>query len=207
MGLVDCPDCHKNVSDTAPSCIHCGRPMSTRPEVPQTVSMAGYRLEGHDCLACKKQGITTPLTAVELYCKVCKVRVPGTQVGADCPRCAQKNRRSKLMPAMLRCLQCGARKSVMAGGGSKFLLGLILFIAALATCTLVAINLPRETEVEVDQDCVKRCGMQLNPAVAAPECEDLPPEATKAESMAAYRRCIRPAVGQALDRCVAKCRE
>lgn len=27
MALVSCPDCQKEVSDQAPACIHCGRPM------------------------------------------------------------------------------------------------------------------------------------------------------------------------------------
>src|SRR5437764_8543945 len=28
MPLVECADCGKNISDAAPSCIHCGRPMT-----------------------------------------------------------------------------------------------------------------------------------------------------------------------------------
>lgn len=28
MALVECPDCGKNISDAAPACIHCGRPMT-----------------------------------------------------------------------------------------------------------------------------------------------------------------------------------
>lgn len=27
MPLVECPDCHSQVSDAAPTCIHCGRPL------------------------------------------------------------------------------------------------------------------------------------------------------------------------------------
>lgn len=27
MALVTCPDCGKQVSEHAPSCIHCGRPL------------------------------------------------------------------------------------------------------------------------------------------------------------------------------------
>lgn len=27
MALVKCPDCSKEVSDQAPACIHCGRPL------------------------------------------------------------------------------------------------------------------------------------------------------------------------------------
>lgn len=29
MGIVKCPDCGKDISDAAPSCLGCGRPMKT----------------------------------------------------------------------------------------------------------------------------------------------------------------------------------
>ena len=28
MALIHCPDCHKQVSEKAPACIHCGRPLA-----------------------------------------------------------------------------------------------------------------------------------------------------------------------------------
>ena len=31
MSLIECPDCQKQISDQAPTCIHCGRPMHTAP--------------------------------------------------------------------------------------------------------------------------------------------------------------------------------
>ena len=31
MPLIECPDCGKPVSDKAPACIHCGRPLGERP--------------------------------------------------------------------------------------------------------------------------------------------------------------------------------
>ena len=31
MALISCPDCGKEVSDTAPACIHCGRVMKSAP--------------------------------------------------------------------------------------------------------------------------------------------------------------------------------
>ena len=33
MPLVNCPDCEKEISDAAPGCIHCGRPMAIAREV------------------------------------------------------------------------------------------------------------------------------------------------------------------------------
>ena len=27
MPLIECPDCHKKISEAAPTCPHCGRPM------------------------------------------------------------------------------------------------------------------------------------------------------------------------------------
>lgn len=29
MGLITCPDCAKEISDSAEKCIHCGRPLSS----------------------------------------------------------------------------------------------------------------------------------------------------------------------------------
>jgi hypothetical protein len=34
MALISCPDCGSPVSDAAPACVHCGRPMGARPEQP-----------------------------------------------------------------------------------------------------------------------------------------------------------------------------
>lgn len=46
MALIQCPDCGNNISDRAPSCIHCGRPQfeSTAPppaEPAQTIEATG----------------------------------------------------------------------------------------------------------------------------------------------------------------------
>ncbi len=35
MPLITCPDCEKQISDIAPSCIHCGRPMKDSASVPK----------------------------------------------------------------------------------------------------------------------------------------------------------------------------
>jgi hypothetical protein len=34
MPLYQCPDCHKDVSDQAPACPHCGRPFLQTPPLP-----------------------------------------------------------------------------------------------------------------------------------------------------------------------------
>lgn len=39
MPLITCPDCKKEISDAAPACIHCGRPMQRTVPV-STVSAA-----------------------------------------------------------------------------------------------------------------------------------------------------------------------
>ena len=37
MGLVKCPDCNREVSESAPVCIHCGRPKpAEQPKKPDT---------------------------------------------------------------------------------------------------------------------------------------------------------------------------
>ena len=40
MPLVTCPDCQKDVSDRAPACIHCGRPLRAAAAEPQAVRAA-----------------------------------------------------------------------------------------------------------------------------------------------------------------------
>jgi hypothetical protein len=32
MTLIACPDCGKQVSDQAPACIHCGKPLAPVPD-------------------------------------------------------------------------------------------------------------------------------------------------------------------------------
>lgn len=38
MPLIACPDCKKEISDTAENCLHCGRPMSTAIKCPNCKS-------------------------------------------------------------------------------------------------------------------------------------------------------------------------
>lgn len=35
MALVSCPECHREISDKAPSCPHCGFPLMQQPEAPE----------------------------------------------------------------------------------------------------------------------------------------------------------------------------
>src|SRR5687768_9055346 len=47
MALIECPDCGRQVSDSAALCIHCGRPMQNpgvpKPELQSTDSPAKFR--------------------------------------------------------------------------------------------------------------------------------------------------------------------
>lgn len=46
MGLIQCPDCGKQISDSAPTCISCGRKMgATSPNPTQVVETKGRKLE------------------------------------------------------------------------------------------------------------------------------------------------------------------
>ena len=51
-GLISCPDCGKDVSKLAPACIHCGRPLQTQREKPESltghahVTRTGAKWEG-----------------------------------------------------------------------------------------------------------------------------------------------------------------
>ncbi len=42
MSLLPCPDCGHDVSDAAPSCIHCGRPLLSAPSSPSAGSLYPY---------------------------------------------------------------------------------------------------------------------------------------------------------------------
>ena len=48
MALIDCPDCGKNVSDSAPACPNCGRPIAkaSAPPPPQPVYVAAPKKKG-----------------------------------------------------------------------------------------------------------------------------------------------------------------
>lgn len=61
MPLVACPDCEKHVSDAAPSCIHCGRPLRTGTEVaaqtaPQRVVNIGSIAVQQSAYSCPRCG-------------------------------------------------------------------------------------------------------------------------------------------------------
>jgi hypothetical protein len=50
MGLIQCPDCKKEISDQATACIYCGRPLTViQPEV-QTVELTSKRYKGQQLL-------------------------------------------------------------------------------------------------------------------------------------------------------------
>ncbi len=54
MGLLQCPDCKRDISDSAATCIHCGRPMKSadtlrRPEQP---IQPAPTVPGPQCLKC-----------------------------------------------------------------------------------------------------------------------------------------------------------
>jgi len=48
MALITCPDCQKQISDQAPTCPHCGRPMQAveKAEKVQTIEATGKRYKG-----------------------------------------------------------------------------------------------------------------------------------------------------------------
>ena len=47
MSLTTCPDCSREVSDEAPACPHCGRPMKA-----QTVELTGKEWKAGQLLGC-----------------------------------------------------------------------------------------------------------------------------------------------------------
>jgi hypothetical protein len=51
MALIECPDCHGQVSDLAPACPHCGRPLAPTPATPPRTSSRPGRVARLGCLA------------------------------------------------------------------------------------------------------------------------------------------------------------
>ncbi len=52
MPLIECPDCGKSISDAAPACIGCGRPMTQSDYKPEEIlppDLLGERLAGINC--------------------------------------------------------------------------------------------------------------------------------------------------------------
>jgi hypothetical protein len=55
MPLIECPDCHRQISSEAPTCPGCGRPMKAPDPVPVTPGPSGHMLkatplEAYGCL-------------------------------------------------------------------------------------------------------------------------------------------------------------
>lgn len=64
MPLLNCPDCGQYISDAAPACIHCGRPMITRPGAPVTPRAPEA---GRSSPTCQKCGSTALRALSVLY--------------------------------------------------------------------------------------------------------------------------------------------
>ena len=61
--LIKCPECQKDVSDQAESCIHCGFPLKkTMPSAPQRISMAPTPVKRAPTKKCTKCGAYFPAT-------------------------------------------------------------------------------------------------------------------------------------------------
>lgn len=48
MPLIECPDCHHEISDSAPACIHCGRPRQSSTSGGRPSSSSTENREGED---------------------------------------------------------------------------------------------------------------------------------------------------------------
>ena len=59
MPLIECPDCSNPVSDMAPACLHCGRPIAGTPDVADEVRAASEEraeTDSHPARASTNQG-------------------------------------------------------------------------------------------------------------------------------------------------------
>lgn len=76
MALIKCPDCGKDVSDEAPSCIHCGKPKPGEIPPPETPQQKLQReLEGESAKpASKKSGcgwVLLPIIGILVLLGMC----------------------------------------------------------------------------------------------------------------------------------------
>lgn len=60
MPLINCPDCENKISDSAPTCIHCGRPMKE----PAAAPKLNAALTLAPCPKCKSTNVTDRLAEV-----------------------------------------------------------------------------------------------------------------------------------------------
>jgi len=56
MPLVNCADCGKPISEAAPACIHCGRPMASISRTWQDVPTQPASQRGNSAFRCPKCG-------------------------------------------------------------------------------------------------------------------------------------------------------
>ena len=80
MALIECPDCGKNISDSAPACIGCGRPMTQGDYKPEEIlppELLGERLANPDLHDALPEGMILASTAY-------KKAVTKDQLGTGC---------------------------------------------------------------------------------------------------------------------------
>ena len=112
MALITCPDCGKQVSDTAPACPGCGRPFA--PQMPQ-VGQYGSPPQHSPPATWQQQGV--PTAGVRASSSVIRLRV-GAILGIACGTFAG-------------CGGMAAQSSVAMGVGTTiFVAGLICYVAA-----------------------------------------------------------------------------
>ena len=108
MPLIACPDCGRQISDAAPFCIGCGRPMSPTTATPAAPFTGASSGPGPDCPRCG--GELTPFRTLHER---------GSAAGANAVRVAPPD-----------------RKDIVAGGGCAWVFGGAILVAA--TTWLVA---------------------------------------------------------------------
>lgn len=96
MPLLSCPDCNKDVSDSAPSCPHCGRPMKNDPA---TTGVICYS-ESCDvpattkCQRCNKTSCVHHVDSIT-------VNLAGNMMRTLCKDCQEAAKRDKAFTGVL----------------------------------------------------------------------------------------------------------
>ena len=76
MALITCPDCNKEISSSADSCPHCGRPMATSIKCPNCKSTDVHKISSASKVGSALMfGIFAAGKLTKTYqCDVCKFR-------------------------------------------------------------------------------------------------------------------------------------
>jgi len=124
MALVTCPDCEKQISDAAPACPNCGRPMNA-PSEAGGGNDACPRCGRLSCLGgC---GSDTGSSTKEANLRPCRGCGKGVSTGSQaCPHCGASAPMREISANWVPCPKCGSAKTQRIGPGLMGFMSLVM---------------------------------------------------------------------------------